>query len=537
MDALPQLQPGVKVHAVMASLMDRLARYASSDKAIVQQLLDIKAFDLFRATISRVIDQQADLAPADGVEMYVALMNFVGVVHPERSEYVDYVLEAAHGALQGRAIESDAKAEKQLVALLGLPLGRHDIITVLGMDAFPRVLGLLRPATRKAMAVRVGQTALSKGAKLVSEAQLRRLLVLVAPLTEDVPGGVSGEELDEDDLAEEQGLVAQLLHALAAADPDVQFAMLGLARAALERGGPCRLQHTLPALAFCALRLARTLGGAGLKGAAAVGSGGAPKITGEALLQWVHQLCVTIADIPQPIIALRLLLACAYSASEELGLEMLAYDCFERALLLYEGAIPDAQQRTTALQSIIGMLQRCYVFGPDNRDALVQSCTAYCSRLLRRADQVAALCACSHLSWQSNPTPGPQATTGDGASSSSAPVRDAAKVAATLQRALGAAQSAERQVASTGKADAASYLSLYIDVLNKYMYYMEAAVEGITPARVQPVADCIKTGLAAHEAHVDEATKRYWANTQAHVARQARDSGTAAAEQFAALKV
>ena len=40
--SLPELQPEVKVHTVMASLMDRLAKYAESDPAVMQRLLDMK---------------------------------------------------------------------------------------------------------------------------------------------------------------------------------------------------------------------------------------------------------------------------------------------------------------------------------------------------------------------------------------------------------------------------------------------------------------------------------------------------------------
>ena len=65
--------------------------------------------------------------------------------------------------------------------------------------------------------------------------------------------------------------------------------------------------------------------------------------------------------------ALRLLLAAGLSASEEAGLEMLAYEFFEEAFTLYEESVADQRQRITALQSIIGTLQRCYVFGAENR--------------------------------------------------------------------------------------------------------------------------------------------------------------------------
>ncbi len=56
--ALPELQPGVKVHSVMASLMDRLAKYAAADKAVMARLLDMKAFERFRDAIAHVITAQ-----------------------------------------------------------------------------------------------------------------------------------------------------------------------------------------------------------------------------------------------------------------------------------------------------------------------------------------------------------------------------------------------------------------------------------------------------------------------------------------------
>lgn len=53
-------------------------------------------------------------------------------------------------------------------------------------------------------------------------------------------------------------------------------------------------------------------------------------MTTEELLQWLLQQCATLAEVPEPLMALRLLLAGALAASEEArGLEMLAYSFFE----------------------------------------------------------------------------------------------------------------------------------------------------------------------------------------------------------------
>jgi hypothetical protein len=79
---------------------------------------------------------------------------------------------------------------------------------------------------------------------------------------------------------EEQVLVARLLHQLSSPDAGEHVRILKVAQSRLVQGGPRRVRHTLPALAFCGLQLARRSGAA--KGDAGVGM--------EALLQWLHQV-------------------------------------------------------------------------------------------------------------------------------------------------------------------------------------------------------------------------------------------------------
>jgi hypothetical protein len=47
-----------QVHSVMAGLMDRLARYASADKAVMDRLNGMQAFERFREAIAAVIAAQ-----------------------------------------------------------------------------------------------------------------------------------------------------------------------------------------------------------------------------------------------------------------------------------------------------------------------------------------------------------------------------------------------------------------------------------------------------------------------------------------------
>lgn len=138
--------------------------------------------------------------------------------------------------------------------------------------------------------------------------------------------------------------MARLLHSLQADDVGLQFALLTLAQDHLMRGGPKRAKYTLPALGFCGLRLLRRLTAApadpgappptvpSLPAAAdaARPTGAVVSLTVASLLQWLLGVAAALAEVPEPLLALRLLLTCAQAASQEAGEEMLAYECMEQ---------------------------------------------------------------------------------------------------------------------------------------------------------------------------------------------------------------
>mmetsp|Transcript_10243 Transcript_10243/g.17835 ORF Transcript_10243/g.17835 Transcript_10243/m.17835 type:complete len:833 (-) Transcript_10243:476-2974(-) len=549
--ALAEMQPGVKVHTVVASLMDRLARYAAADPAVMVQLLDMRAFERFRDAIARIISAQPTMPAADAIEMYVALMNFTGNVHPNIVENVNQVLAAAHGALAPRGLAGDARAERALVVLLTLPITKYDVVTGLGLTEYPLLMGLLRQRTHKELATRIVHTVLDTGTKITSVDKAAMLFRFIQPLVHDEPiagnevsaGAISIDDLDDEDVAGEQVLVARLLHTLAADQADVQFQLLVTAQAQLVLGGPRRLRHTLPALGFCGLRLVRRLAMAPAGGKATEGEG----VSCESVLQWLLGVGLALAEVPEGTgLGLRLLLAGAHAASEEAQLELLAYEFFEQALLLYEEGVADQRHRVTALHSIIGTLHGCHVFGPDNWDALVQNCGGYASRLLKRLDQCQAVCSCARLSWQeaaSSTAPGLQP-----------PVRDASKVLKGLGRALKIAAAAKQQAAAAARgvvpygagttvaaatAPSTSYVWLYVEVLNQYLAYLTLGLEGCGPAVVQHVLDLVAAEVAAPGpgGPMDAETARFWGATLQHIRLQAAAPAGDVQARFALIKL
>ena len=71
-----------------------------------------------------------------------------------------------HQALASRDVAADGRAEKQLVALLTIPLESYDVVTVLGLGRYPALMALLQLSMRKEMAVKIVQSILKNDTKV-----------------------------------------------------------------------------------------------------------------------------------------------------------------------------------------------------------------------------------------------------------------------------------------------------------------------------------------------------------------------------------
>jgi vacuolar protein sorting-associated protein 35 len=77
-------------------------------------------------------------------------------------------------------------------------------------------------------------------------------------------------------------------------------------------GGPQRMRHTLPPLAFSALSTLRQV-------AAAEKDGATPRVGSTEWYRFLHRTASELAAVPAAELALQLFLTCAHSASGELG--------------------------------------------------------------------------------------------------------------------------------------------------------------------------------------------------------------------------
>ncbi|XP_039053269.1 vacuolar protein sorting-associated protein 35B-like isoform X2 [Hibiscus syriacus] len=512
MSACPQLQPTVDVKTVLSRLMDRLSNYAASSADVLPEFLQVEAFSKLSNAIGKVIEAQVDMPAVGAITLYVSLLTFTLRVHPDRLDHVDQVLGACVKKLSNIPKLEDRWAMKQVVALLSAPLEKYnDIVTALTLSNYPRVMDHLDIGTNKVMAMVIIQSIMKNYSCISTADKVEVLFELIKGLIKDIDGA-DVEELDEEDFKEEQNSVARLIHMLYNDEPEEMFKIICIVRKHTMAGGPKRLPFTVSSLVFSALRLVRQL--QGLEGDIV---GEDMPVTPKKIFQLLTQMIDSLSAVPSPELALRLYLQCA-EAANCCDLEHLAYEFFTQAFVLYEEEIADSKAQVTAIHLIIGTLQRMNVFGVENRDTLTHKATGYSARLLKKADQCRAVYACSHLFWVDDQ---------DG-------IKDGERVLLCLKRALRIANAAQ-QMANAARGSGGP-VTLFVEILNKYLYFFEKGNRQITSSAIQGLIELINTETQSDSTNPDSISDAFLASTLRYIQFQ-KQKGGITGEKFESIKL
>lgn len=235
------------------------------------------------------------------------------------------------------------------------------------------------------------------------------------------------------------------------------------------------------------------------------------------IFQLLNQVIEALSHIPVPELSLRLYLQCA-EAANDCDLEPVAYEFFTQAYILYEEEISDSRAQVTAIHLIIGTLQRIHVFGVENRDTLTHKATGYSAKLLKKPDKCRAVYVCSHLFWASDP---------DG-------VWDGERVLLCLKRALKIADAAQH-MANVTRGSSGS-VTLFIEILNKYLYFFEKGNPQITVTTIQDLIALITTEMQSDSAIPDPAANSFLARTMQYIQFQ-KQKGGSISEKYEPLQV
>jgi vacuolar protein sorting-associated protein 35 len=145
-------------------------------------------------------------------------------------------------------------------------------------------------------------------------------------------------------------------------------------------------------------------------------------------------------------------------------------------------------------------------FGEENYDTLITKSALHSSKLLKKPDQCRAVYLCSHLFWSSSPNKG---------------YKNGKRVLECLQKSL--------KIADTCM-DASMNVHLFVEILNRYLYYFENGCEvvcvrlcqwlifKVTVQYLSGLIELINTNIANMDSSADTASiNSHYKNTLEYI--------------------
>ncbi|KAG0241486.1 Vacuolar protein sorting-associated protein 35 [Mortierella sp. GBA43] len=502
---------------------------------------DVKLFEIFWGKIVDLVNFRPDLSIQDITALLVSLINLSLSCYPESLSYVDQVLGFAKEKMTEYADNPDLQHKdtaSNLQSLLQSPIEHYtSILTLLELQNYASLLSLQPYQTRRAIAHGVVDSILKNETLISTPEEVNSILEICAVMIRDQKDGghnsspfrttrthrtESGSGIDVDEFVEEQGKLARIIHLFSNNDPDVQAAILSAARKQLGDGGE-RIRYLFPPLVTQAVKLTRRY-----KRLRDTDEGTARK--SGTIFRFIHQIISILHNkVDNPEIVLRLFLLAGQSA-DECGYEDICYEFFVQALTVYEESISESRAQYQAIMSMVGTLKTTSCFTVDHYDTLITKCALHGAKLLKKPDQCRAVYACSHLWWGT--------ITGQGEDSGEGPqsYQDGKRVLECLQRALKIADSCM---------DSVTNVELFVEILNRYIYYFEKQNESVTIKYLNGLIDLINTNLGNMDnpdqhppssnssslvendpEHISEYVMTHFRNTLYHLER-CKDSGDA----------
>ena len=296
----------------------------------------------------------------------------------------------------------------------------------------------------------------------------------------------------EEEFAEEQSLVCRSLHIIDSTDLAALSKIYSGMRKQLARGGAERTKFTFKAMVSLYCKLAvrcSKVAAEGEEHGVNVGKIFAPYLhsgDGNGMLEVLAD-----NDIMQGIS----LYVFAANAADTCGLGEAAYDLFAAALMLYEQGIPDTKRQMAVLSHFISALAITRSMEEESYRNLAGKLTQYSSSLLLKQDQSRMVQMCSHLFWKKTLSEEARGNTED-----------------CLKRSLKYAD----------KSPAPAQYELYVESLNRYLYYFAAKMPSIEVNKINSLVDmCDKTrGAAAEDGGV---AAQFEKNTKVYMKHRAQN--------------
>ncbi|KAF3386348.1 Vacuolar protein sorting-associated protein 35 [Penicillium rolfsii] len=470
---------------------------------------EVKLYDIFYDQVVNLIKTRA-LPIQDTMALLVSLVNLALNIYPDELHYVDQVLDFATEKTAEYTDHADlhsAPTQQHILHLLSAPLRSYiSIFTALALPHYLPLLTSQSYPTRRAVAGEIVRSLLKNKTLITTTENLDRVLHVARVLIKEglqqsagYPGAPSqrrGGETDE--TIEEQGWLARLVHLIQAPDNDTQLKLLQATRKVYADGNE-RIRYTTPALVTASIRLARKL-----KSREHYDDNWQSQSS--ALYRFLHQCVNNLYQRVNPgcaDLALRLFVMCG-EVADQTGFEEVSYEFFAQAFTIYEDAISDSRAQFQAVCIIAGALHGTRGFSKENYDTLITKAALHGSKLLKKPDQCRAVYLASHLWWVvENPQRGEEDPKNL--------YRDGKRVLECLQRALRVADACM---------DTAVSVELFVEILNRYVYYFDQQNETVTTKYLNGLIELIHSNLQTSEDEPNpslEGPKRHFERTLEYI--------------------
>ena len=514
-----QTQKSVDLRPVLINLMNRLRVFLSANQQVTGSAADV--FALFRKHLEKIMHRTADAGkPEDGstndesdapvavpitnstsvdsphaqaskacgniLELFQAFLGFTLSLDPKRFDQVSIVhgmalaaldkyMEAVAGLPQSSEDREADEADEPvwlcpLIEIIETTVRALPLSAALALSQFGSLLSAIPKQFSKRVSVALIDALLNdedegsashdspratsrvETRRVTDAPTLTRFMVVIESLLYDVVGS-SNEPASEESSNAEQVRVCKAVHLFYSDDTDVQYELLNALRSYFGRGGPKRLKFTLPTLLSCALELVGRV-----HARIAANPTESPKISTKKVFQFIHNTCSALVPVA-PELAFRNWLCAGRTADiMDAALEPIAVEFLTQALITFEEELTDSKSQVNGVAGLVGALIATQNLSPDNYEALATKTTQHGARLIKKLDQCRAVLACSHLFW-------------------SRAIRNPLRVIECLQRSLKIADICVQAAPTTSH-------GLFVECLNKYLYYFENGLDEISPAQI-----------------------------------------------------
>ncbi|KAL9598374.1 MAG: hypothetical protein Q9219_004536 [cf. Caloplaca sp. 3 TL-2023] len=447
----------------------------------------IKLYEIFYGQVVNLVNAQR-LQIQDTIALLVSLANLALNVYPSQLDYMDQILFYANEKVAQYTNSADlhsAPTQSNILALLIAPIKSYlSLFTALALPSFGSLLSVQTYPTRRAVAGKVAQNILQKETPISKPEDLEGVLQILGVLIREgmqQPAGYPGipsqrRTTETDETLMEQGWLARLVHLIRSPDNDTQLKLLQICRKAFSDGNE-RVRYTTPSLLTSALKLAR-------KYKSREHYDDSWQSQSSNLYKLMHTLISALYTRVNGAaeLCLRLFISCGQIA-DQTGFEEVAYEFFAQAFTIYEEAISDSRAQFQAVCVIAGALHVTRGFSKENYDTLITKCALHGSKLLKKPDQCRAVYLASHLWWAVE-------ISAKGEEDPQNLYRDGKRVLECLQRALRVADACM---------DTAVSVELFVEILNRYVYYFDQQNETVTTKYLNGLIELIHSNLQTNQ--------------------------------------